>query len=366
MTQWELNRKKNPGPKPVRPQDRYLFIPADTFSSSVYDTLSANGGCGLLFDTETDTFVKITNIKDFGDFTDVLRKLFHHEAISMFRKTDHVRIVIHSPRMSVLLTGTPNQVIRLFRKDNVENGFASRFDFYFMPKPELHFRDVWMRNKKPLDQIFEAMSDKVLKFFHALQAQADRPVEFLLSEEQKHLFNETFENVLQEQAAMLGEDIQGFIKRHGLICFRIAMVLTMLRRLSEWDGEGQLFDGHQAIVCSPTDYRLAMVITNCLVNHLAVAYDEFEKDRETPFYHNGEQPSASAVALYQALPAGKELSTKDVVEVGLRIGLPRRTVERTLKDLVVRHHAMTRIRTGIYLKPDRTNPSDAEDSTSVS
>lgn len=67
------------------PKDKRLFIPANSSSRAFYDTLLANNGRGLIFENEIDTMLHATS-QEWGDFSDVCRKAFHHESISINRK----------------------------------------------------------------------------------------------------------------------------------------------------------------------------------------------------------------------------------------------------------------------------------------
>lgn len=58
-----------------------LIIPANSSATSVYQILSDNGGNALMLETEGDTLANVF-ASDYGNFSDGLRKVFHHEPIS--------------------------------------------------------------------------------------------------------------------------------------------------------------------------------------------------------------------------------------------------------------------------------------------
>jgi hypothetical protein len=68
-------------PEPTPPPIRLLFLPANSSSTAIYQALNENGEQGLMFETEGDTLAS-TFGQDFGDFSDGLRKAFHHESIT--------------------------------------------------------------------------------------------------------------------------------------------------------------------------------------------------------------------------------------------------------------------------------------------
>ena len=116
-------------PEPTPPPIRLLFLPANSSSTAIYQALNENGEQGLMFETEGDTLAS-TFGQDFGDFSDGLRKAFHHESISYLRRTQREYVNIKKPRLSTVLSGTPQQVVNLM--SSVENGLFSRFLFYYL------------------------------------------------------------------------------------------------------------------------------------------------------------------------------------------------------------------------------------------
>ena len=98
--------------KPHPPPFRLLFSPADTSKASLIQTLSDCGESVTMFESEADT-LSGTMGKEWGGFSDLFRKAFHHEPYSYQRKTGNQYIELEFPRLSVVLSGTPLQVQRL-------------------------------------------------------------------------------------------------------------------------------------------------------------------------------------------------------------------------------------------------------------
>ena len=124
------NRKNALAVQPKEPPFLTLFVPANSTSTVVYQTLAQNNGVGLLFETEGDTLANAFN-SDLGNYSDGFRKAFHHESISYLRKKDHEFVEIVKPKFSAVLSGTPQQIFNLI--PDAENGLFSRFIFYTMP-----------------------------------------------------------------------------------------------------------------------------------------------------------------------------------------------------------------------------------------
>lgn len=121
-------------------------MPGNSSSSAVYRALDANGGWGIMFETEADTVSNMLD-SDYGHYSDLMRKAYHHETVSMNRVSDKIHIDIENPRLSVFITCTPGQIPGLF--PSFENGLGSRFQFYNLPDDKVEFHDVFARSDSP-------------------------------------------------------------------------------------------------------------------------------------------------------------------------------------------------------------------------
>jgi len=65
-------------PKPIKPLEKMLIIPANNSATGVFQLLSENEGSGLLFETEGDTLACAFK-SDYSNYSDGLRKAFHHD-----------------------------------------------------------------------------------------------------------------------------------------------------------------------------------------------------------------------------------------------------------------------------------------------
>src|ERR1019366_6659190 len=82
LAEWNENQI---GPEPEKPKLKLFFLPGNSSAAGMLQLLSANDGRGVIVETEVDTMVLMFGQK-FGDYSDILRKAFHHEHISSFRK----------------------------------------------------------------------------------------------------------------------------------------------------------------------------------------------------------------------------------------------------------------------------------------
>lgn len=247
--------------KPIEPAQKMFFIPANSSSSAFIAALSDNNFSGVIFETEADTLAA-TFKQEWGNFSDVLRKAFHHESTSMFRRKDNEFIEIRDPHLAIALSGTPNQVHNMM--PNAENGLFSRFLYYafedngdfknpFVSHRSINYTDFFMDKASVIFDLYQQLSN------------LQEPVRFQLTEEQSLQFTEQFNAMLSRNKLLMGGDFNANIKRLGLITFRIAMILSALRILEE----GEL---PNPIICSSVDFKTAMTIATTLEKHAIAVF----------------------------------------------------------------------------------------------
>lgn len=108
MSAYIKGKKTDGMTMPTEPPMRMLVIPANSSASSFLKILGDNDGIGLLFESEGDTLSQ-TLKSDYGNYSDVLRKAFHHELVSLSRRKDREYCEVANPRVSVALAGTPER-----------------------------------------------------------------------------------------------------------------------------------------------------------------------------------------------------------------------------------------------------------------
>lgn len=328
-------------PQPKEPPYRSPFIPANSSATAAYQALSDNHGWGVIFETEADTLTAALN-SDYGDYSDGLRKAFHHEVINYNRRKDNEHVFIPLPRLAALLTCTPGQIPKLLPSE--ENGFASRFLFYNAPR-NLEWRNPFQRKEKTLEELMKEEGQRYLDLFYELEKRQSPQIEFTFSEEQQARFNTFFEELQTEQFHIQGDGLIPFVRRLGLVCFRIAMVLTVLRREER---QPMLSDLSQTLVCNDTDFQTALTIVNCLINHTAHVYANLIPHGEKNNTPVMASMSANEKRLLQALP--QEFTTKEALLLAQQLGIPKKTAERYLGNFASKYHCTSRITNGHYRK----------------
>lgn len=310
------------------PPVRTLFIPANNSSTSVYQLLSENNGTGLIFETEGDTLSAALRT-DFGNFSDGLRKAFHHEPISYSRRANNEFVEIDTPRLSVLLSGTPAQVKILI--PDAENGLFSRFIFYKM-NFTLEWRDVFAYKNESVDILFNDLGTRFFGLYKFLKAQ--NPIHFVLDDKQAKAFNVFFNDVQTEYAELLGTDIVASVRRLGLICFRIAMILSVLR-----NGENEVSDN--TLVCDEYDFYAAMTMAKILLSHTASVYKTLMPKKIVPFH------SQIIKRFFDSLP--ESFSRQDFIKVADGLSIMPKTAEKYIKKCLIMN-ILERESQGMYKK----------------
>lgn len=173
------------------PKEQSLFIPANSSSQAIYDTLDANGGSGLLFETEIDTMLNATG-QDWGNFSDITRKAFHHESISINRRDE--LFFIDNPRLSICLTGTFDQFTEMFQ--SAENGHFSRYALYTFNDPRRWQSHRPTAQSRQLEDSLQAASIELCELYTKLKPRA-KPLQVDPTSEQWEMIDSTFLNKMQ-------------------------------------------------------------------------------------------------------------------------------------------------------------------------
>ena len=158
--------KENPDlEKPQNPLKKKLIIPGNISSSALLRMLSNNDGRGIFFETEANTLAS-TSFNDWASYSDILRKMFQHEAVSQCRVSDDVDIEIFSPYCSALLSGTPDQIPKLIQ--GVDNGLFSRFAFYNY-KSSFRWKNVFDFSQAEYEELINGSFAKLcIELYHKL------------------------------------------------------------------------------------------------------------------------------------------------------------------------------------------------------
>ena len=318
LARYQTEGRKNGGFPPQEPPVRMLILPANSSSTAVFQTLNDNGGSGLIFETEGDTLTQ-TFRSEHGNYSDGLRKAFHHENISYNRRANREYVDIAEPRLSVVLSGTPRQVLSLI--PDAENGLASRFLFYGI-RIRPHWADVFACSEdETLDARFDRLGQRFFHFYERLQ-QSDA-IRFVFTPEQVSRFNDFFAHRQDEYYRLLGESFVPSIRRLGLITYRVAMILSTLRLMELSPDE--VFPS--LLTCSDTDFDTALRMATVLLAHSARIHTQLMPTRLPSDMSDAAQLRRQ---FFDSLPA--VFTRPDAVRFGKLLSLSERQVDKCLRQ----------------------------------
>lgn len=242
------------------PPMRMFIIPANSSAASFQKIVGDNEGVGLLFETEGDTLSQ-TFKRDYGQYSDILRKAFHHEPISVSRKTNREYEEVEEPKISVVLAGTLRQISRLIPDE--EDGLMSRFIFYNIPF-SMDTRDVFAMDGEDKGAMFKSIGEDLyrqIEIFKNFNYSFEIPCDY------KEIFCTNLEGIT-ERCCNISKSLLGTARRIGLIGFRFMMLLTILREMSSGNYADRPFTGNSMkLVCTLDDFIRGIMLMHCLVRH---------------------------------------------------------------------------------------------------
>ena len=318
MAAYKHPKKGEVVPKPDAPPVRLLFIPANSSSTAVYQALAENDERGLMFETEGDTLSSSFG-QDFGDFSDGLRKAFHHEKITFLRRGEREYRDIKCPRLSTVLSGTPEQVATLLT--SAENGLFSRFLFYYLDS-EITWHDVLDEGDgQSLDSYFADLGNEFHPFYHTLLGM-ENMLKFSMTPKQAWEFNHQFSIRQDEFLNLFGATTVASVRRIATSTFRIAMILTALRMMDT----GEI---PESLVCSDEDFRTAMIISDVLHSHMLRVMKEMPASPGKMKVGQAKEP-VLLKKFWDELP--DEFEAKDFKAIAADVGLSTPTAERYIRE----------------------------------
>ncbi len=299
--------------KSPRAPRRLLYIPGNVSAAAMVSLLKDNMGVGIICETEADSINNALK-QDWGGFSDLLRKAYHHEPISYSRKGKNEFIEIGKPRLSVSLSGTPGQVPGLIK--SIDDGLFSRFIFYiFRSNPT--WKDVSPSKFLPIYDSSIADLQRDIKSVYEFMK--DMECGFDLTVIQWHKLNTQYTKSLRDSVTFIGPETSSTVMRLGLIQYRIAMTLSILRHFENSCDSN-------TITCSDTDYGIAEILSGIYLKHALLLYKILTKQLDSGLGKNIDN-------LLRALPI-IPFRRKEAGAIGEKLGISERTVSSYLKLLL--------------------------------
>ena len=307
------NQTAPPEEPPTKPPFRVVYIPANTSYAKILWHMEQNEGTGIICETEADTLGNVFK-QEWGSYSDMLRKSFHHERLASSRKGNNEFTEVNTPSLSIALSGTPSQVTGLIASS--EDGLFSRFLFYAF-KVEQKWKDVSPNaNNINLTEHFRNLSYRVYRMVLFLQKEETT---ITLSTEQWQQLNLTCEAWLQEVTMFTAEEAASIVKRLGLILFRMAMLFTSLRKFE--NGESAI-----TLECTNEDFSTALQLAGIYLQHSLLMFNNLPRQSESTHFKTG----GNKRKFFEALP--QEFTRQQAVELGKTFDLAARTVDDLLRN----------------------------------
>lgn len=302
---------------PEKPPIQLLRVPANSSATSFAQAMAENGNL-ILFETEGDTVVNTFN-SDFGNYSDSFRKAFAHESFGYLRRGDDgEEREIENPRLSTVLSGTPEQVKSLIH--DAENGLLSRFMFFCINStPEWLDGFDSYGGDDPLEDSFDAIGQEFTAFTKILEQ--TQHIKFTLSISQAGKFNDFFAAEKERMHEFNGDRYSASSHRLAWCFLRVAMVLSALRLMDS----GRITEN---VECNDVDFDTTMKIIKVISTHNDYIFNVLDKERPEGIAVADSYSSATRKAIISALPG--YFTTEDMKKVAANVGKSLRTVRRQI------------------------------------
>jgi|GEM_PF-694033 len=317
---------------------KQVYIPANSSASALIKVMDEYNGRGIVFATEMDTLTQTLRAA-YGQFGDIVRCIFEHETVSQLRRQNNEFIEIRSPRIAMLLSGTPNQVSPLLR--NRENGLMSRFACYVVNNRmdfDDHVWDVEEEGNIPhesmlYDRLATELGDRYL-----WMETAGHECYFYLTNTQLKTIKRMFRSEYDTYSAEFGDLFDASLKRMPVIMKRIGMILAGLRL----DMTKPL---PERVVCSEEDFQTMLLIGHKLLMHAAMVFQMMPELKATPVGEIG--GNMLQRQFFQMLPT--DFTKQDAVKQAEVLGVSVKTIEVWLQKYIQSSH-IERVMHGSYRK----------------
>lgn len=305
----QAEKKKNKDNNDINcPQLELKIIPANISTAEMYAYLNVSKNGILIIESEADTLSNMLK-NDWSNYSDLLRKAFHHESISLSRQIDNRYIEVNEPKMSLVVSGTPNQLQPLIKSK--ENGLFSRFMMYSFDEVSA-FKDVFATNSYNYKNVFEQSGIDIYNLYEKLLQSKDE-LPFKLTENQYKRFLKDFTFIHEDILKNHDHSVIPNLNRHGLMMFRLCMILTVLRNENNISSKVEL-------VCSNRDFITALKITKVVLKHSIINHNSL---------NDGGLSDLDEEILFSLKTS---FTRKEAIELGKKLNIPQRTIDDKLKQ----------------------------------
>ena len=317
---------------------KQVYIPANTSASALMKMIEVLKGRGIIMATEMDTLTQVLR-SAFGKISDIIRCIFEHEAISQLRRKDDEFIEVRNPHISMLLSGTLNQLQPLL--NNRENGLMSRFACYVVNSIQDFDDCVWDADEAegvPHEAVLYDRLATQLGERYLWMSMAEHDCYFYLSPAQRQTIKRMFRSEYDVYSQEYGHLFASTLKRMPVIMKRIGMILTGLRL----DITKPL---PERVVCSDEDFQTMLLVGHKLLMHAAMMYQILPNIKTTEVTEIGS--NILQKQFFSMLP--ENFSKQDAITQAQVLGVNIRTMEDWLEK-AIQQTVIERVVKGKYHK----------------
>ena len=317
---------------------KQVYIPANTSASALMKMIEVLKGRGIIMATEMDTLTQVLR-SAFGKISDIIRCIFEHEAISQLRRKDDEFIEVRDPHISMLLSGTPNQLKPLL--NSRENGLMSRFACYVVNSTQDFDDNVWdadIDEGVPHEAVLYDRLSSQLGERYLWMSMAEHECYFYLSAAQRQTIKRMFRSEYDTYSQEFGQMFVSTLKRMPVIMKRIGMILTGLRL----DITKPL---PERVVCSDEDFETMILIGHKLLMHAAMMYQILPEVKTTEVGEIGS--NVLQKQFFKMLP--ENFSKQDAVKQAQVLGVSVKTINNWLTKYT-QSNEILHVAHGLYQK----------------
>ena len=323
----ENEEYKNDRKNKERPLRKRLFISGNASHSALLQQLYINDGEGVMIETEADTLNNALD-NDWGNYSYVLRQVYEFETVGKLRREEEEIVEIEKPRLSVILSGTKDQLLKLV--PSPENGLFSRFIFVELPiMPK--WRNPFER-KLSFDSHYDTLSYKYLEYYNLTRSKL---FNFELTDQQIVRFNIYHSEKQDHDNVMLGLESVASVRRMAGMHFRLAMLLSTIRHLDQGKS------GHN-VICEDIDFEISLKLIKWFSGHTKRLFNQLPKKVQ----HYPELKKEISI-FYDKL--NEKFSFSEARAIAEDMGIAFSTMEGYLRKLL-KIRLITRFKQGLYSK----------------
>jgi hypothetical protein len=220
-------RQRDESLRPVQPRLVLFFVAGNNSGTGIQENIIDNGGFGFIIEAEADVLTSAIQA-DYGQWSHLLRKAHDHEFLSYNRRKDHEYRECDLIRLTVVICGTPKQLVDLI--PGAENGLFSRQLFYYMP-PLDEFKNMLSKEMiRDYTPEFRGWGERWKKVIDAIRSSVTS-ILFLPSEEQGERLHKCMSQFFHHAGVAHGSSMRSSVVRLPINLLRLMHVVALMRAL---------------------------------------------------------------------------------------------------------------------------------------